>query len=452
MINKNIFREYDVRGIADTDLSDEFAELLGQAFGSRIRQENGKTVVMGRDVRESSPRLAAALARGMSRAGLDVTDLGIIPTPGVYYAVAILEADGGVVVTGSHNPIEYNGFKMQVGRASLHGDEIRALLTRIETKDFVEGTGTVSARSIQNEYEQMIVQKCRPARALKVVLDAGNGVAGPTALSVFTKLGHDVTALYCEPDGRFPNHQPDPTVEAYMEDLKAKVLEVGADLGCGYDGDGDRIGIVDGKGRLLYGDQLLGLFTREVLERKPGSKVVFDVKCSQGLEEDIRAHGGEPIMWKTGHSLTKAKMKEEGAPLAGEMSGHMFFVDDFYGHDDAVYASARFVAAQSRSGKSVADQVDSMPQYLNSPELRIECPDDRKFDIVEKLQAHFRKNHEVSEIDGARVLFEDGWGLVRASNTQPALALRFEARTEAGLAAVEAAFREALAPYPEVLW
>lgn len=451
-VDRHVFREYDVRGIAVTELTNEFAGQLGRAFGSRLRDAGARTVALGRDVRESSPRLAEHLGAGLAATGLEVWDLGIIPTPGVYYGVAELGADGGVVVTGSHNPIEFNGFKMQVGRASIHGEEIQDLARRIETQDFVVGSGGRREIDLQKRYEDMIVAKCRPTRPLKVVLDAGNGVAGPTARAVFRALGHEVTELYLEPDGRFPNHQPDPTVETYMRDLMATVREVGADVGCGFDGDGDRIGIVTEQGQLLYGDQLLALFARDVLSRNPGAPIVFDVKCSQGLEEDIRAHGGTPIMWKTGHSLTKAKMKEEGAPLAGEMSGHMFFQEDFFGHDDALYGAARFVAQLSRDGRPLSAIVATLPRYVNSPELRIDCPDDRKFAVVSELAADFARNHRVLAIDGARVSFEEGWGLVRASNTQPVLVLRFEARTEAGLAHIAETFRTALGRYPEVRW
>lgn len=452
MLTSHVFREYDVRGLADPELTNDFAFALGRAFGSRVRQDGGKTAVLGRDVRESSPRLASRFADGVMSCGVDIVDVGVVPTPGLYFAVVHLKADSGVIVTGSHNPIEYNGFKMQVGSASLHGDEIRDLARRIEANDFVSGQGRRSETSITAAYEDMIVAKCHPARPLKVVLDAGNGTGGPTARTVFERLGHEVTALYCEPDGRFPNHQPDPTVEKYMTDLKAKVKQLGADLGCGYDGDADRIGVVDETGRLLWGDQLLALLSREVLERRPGSKIVFDVKCSQGLAEDITSHGGIPIMWKTGHSLTKAKMKEVGAPLAGEMSGHMFYQDDFFGHDDAIYASARFAAYLSRANVPLSRWVASLPQYHNSPEVRIECPDERKFAIVDELVAYFRKDHPVLDIDGARVSFDDGWGLVRASNTQPVLVLRFEAKTSEGLARIRDRFRTVLSAYPEVRW
>jgi phosphomannomutase/phosphoglucomutase len=452
VIQENVFREYDVRGLADTELTDEFAENLGRAFGARLRKEDGRTVALGRDVRESSPRLAAAIGRGLTASGLEVIEVGVVPTPALYYAVIRLETDGGVMITGSHNPIEYNGFKLQIGPESLHGEEIRDLHRRIREKDFADGAGRTTQRPIQDDYEAMIVERCRPARRLRVVLDAGNGIGGPSAEAVFRRLGHEVVALYCEPDGRFPHHQPDPTVEAYMEDLKARVRSEGADLGFGYDGDADRIGVVDETGALLYGDQLLALFAREVLARIPGAPVVFDVKCSQGLEEDIRAHGGRPIMWKTGHSLTKAKMKREHAPVAGEMSGHMFFLDGFFGHDDAIYASARFAALHSRQDRPLSAIVGSLPRYVNSPEVRIECTDEAKFRIVEEVTGHFSRTHEVIDLDGARVRYPDGWGLLRASNTQPVLVLRFEAKSREALDRIEGEFRAVLARYPEVRW
>lgn len=451
-INPNIFREYDIRGLADRDLTDELAESLGRAFGTRVREQKGKSVAVGEDVRESSPRLVAALSKGLRSTGCDVVRVGVVPTPALYFAVVHLPADAGVMVTGSHNPIEYNGFKLQLGKESLHGEEIRDLLRRINERVVVSGTGVETSRPIRPDYEAMVVERCRPVRPLKLVADAGNGTAGPMAVSILSALGHTVVPLYCEPDGRFPNHQPDPTVEKNMRDLMALVVAEKADLGVGYDGDADRIGVVDEKGRLLWGDQLLALFARDVLTRVPGAPIVFDVKCSQGLEEDIKAHGGRPIMYKTGHSLTKAKMKEEKAPLAGEMSGHMFFGEGFFGHDDAIYASARFAAIIARSGQPVSAHLDSLPHYVNSPELRVDCTDEAKFRIVEELAAELGREHKVLAIDGVRVLFDDGWGLLRASNTQPVLVLRFEAKDAAGLARIEDTFRKKLARYPEVHW
>jgi len=448
----HIFREYDVRGIADRDLTDELAEHLGRAFGTRVRESGGRRVAVGEDVRESSPRLVAALGRGLRSTGCDVVRIGVVPTPALYYAVVFLGVDGGVMVTGSHNPIEYNGFKLQIGRESLHGDDVRDLRRRILEGKHASGAGEESVRPIGPDYVAMVTERCRPARPLKIVVDAGNGTGGPLGVEILEALGHQVTPLYCEPDGRFPNHQPDPTVEANMLDLMARVVAEKADLGVGYDGDADRLGVVDENGVLLWGDQLLALFSRDVLTRVPGAPIVFDVKCSQGLEEDIVAHGGRPIMWKTGHSLTKAKMKEEGAPLAGEMSGHMFFQEGFFGHDDAIYGSARFAAMLARSDRPLSAHRLSLPQYLNSPELRVDCTDEAKFGIVEEVAARFAAKHRVIAIDGARVIFEDGWGLVRASNTQPVLVLRFEARTADALARIEEEFRSALATYPEVHW
>jgi phosphomannomutase/phosphoglucomutase len=450
LLNPHIFREYDIRGIADRDLLDETALAVARAFGSRVREGGGRTVVLGHDVRASSPRLEEAWTRGLVSAGLSVLRTGMVPTPAVYYAVSAWPADAGVMITGSHNPIEFNGFKLQLGPASLHGDEIQDLRRRIETGFFVEGRGEVTDRPVLDAYRAMVVERCRPVRPLRLVLDAGNGTAGPVAVPILERLGHAVTPLFCDPDPRFPNHLPDPTVPAFMKELARRVVAEGADLGFGYDGDADRLGVIDETGRLLYGDQLLALFARDVLERVPGAPIVFDVKCSQGLEEDIRAHGGRPVMWKSGHSLTKAKMREKGAPLAGEMSGHMFFAEGFWGHDDGIYASARLAAILARWGGPLSRHVASLPHYENSPEIRVECPDEAKFRVVQDLAEEFARTHEVLTLDGARVRFEDGWGLVRASNTQPVLVLRFEGRTPAALRTVEKAFRIALARHPEV--
>jgi phosphomannomutase / phosphoglucomutase len=452
LINPHIFREYDIRGVADRDLTDETALAVARAFGSRVREAGGRTVVLGRDVRASSQRLEDAWTRGLVSTGLSVWRVGMVPTPVVYYAVSVWPADAGVMITGSHNPIEFNGFKLQIGPASLHGEEIQDLRRRIGEGIFAEGRGDVSDREVLDAYRAMVVERCQSVRPLRLVIDAGNGTAGPVAGPILESLGHAVTRLYCDPDPRFPNHLPDPTVPAFMHDLARRVTEERADLGFGYDGDADRLGVVDETGRLLYGDQLLALFARDVLERMPGAPIVFDVKCSQGLEEDIRAHGGRPVMWKSGHSLTKAKMREEGAPVAGEMSGHMFFAENFWGHDDGIYGSARFAALLARWGGPLSRHVGDLPPYENSPEIRVECPDEAKFRVVEDLAREFARTHDVLTLDGARVRFEDGWGLVRASNTQPVLVLRFEGRTPAALRAVEAAFRAAMARHPEVRW
>ncbi len=451
-INPHIFREYDIRGIADRDLTDETAFIIARAFADRVRKEAGRTVVLGRDVRESSPRLSEAWARGLSAGGLAVIRVGVVPTPVLYFAVEHLAADAGVMITGSHNPIEYNGFKLQLGSASLHGDGILDLARRCEAGQPGDGAGSVEDRPILDDYCRMVVSRCRPDRPLRLVVDAGNGTAGPVAVPILEELGHCVVPIYCEPDGRFPNHPPDPTVEDYMEDLKARVVREGADLGIGYDGDADRIGAVDERGVLLLGDQLLALFARDSLSRLPGAPVVFDVKCSQGLEEDIVAHGGRPVLWKSGHSLTKAKMKEAGAPLAGELSGHIFFQEDFYGFDDAIYASARFAAILSRSDWPLSRHRNDLPQYVNSPEIRISCPDSEKFRVAREVGNALADRYPVNDIDGARVSFGYGWGLIRASNTQPVLVLRFEARSARDLARIEAEFRALLARHPEAEW
>ncbi len=452
MVNPHIFREYDIRGVADLDLTSDTARAVARAFGSRVREGGGRTVVLGRDVRESSPRLERAWVEGLTETGMSVWLVGMVPTPAVYYAVSAWKADAGVMITGSHNPIEFNGFKLQLGPASLHGEAIQDLRRRVDAGEYSAAAGEVTERPVLDAYREMVVERCRPARPLRLVVDAGNGTAGPVAVPILRSLGHAVSMLYCDPDPHFPNHLPDPTVPGLMKDLARRVVQEGADLGFGYDGDADRIGVIDETGRLLYGDQLLALFARDLLERLPGAAVVFDVKCSQGLEEDIRAHGGRPIMWKSGHSLTKAKMREEGAPLAGEMSGHMFFADGFWGHDDGIYASARLAAIAARWGGPFSRHVNDLPRYENSPEIRVDCPDDAKFRVVQALAEEFAETHEVLTLDGARVRFPDGWGLVRASNTQPVLVLRFEGRTPAALRGVEAAFRAALGRHPEVGW
>ncbi|MFB3909189.1 MAG: phosphomannomutase/phosphoglucomutase [Candidatus Eisenbacteria bacterium] len=451
-MNRYIFREYDVRGVAEQDLTDSVAEQVARAFGSRLREAGAKTCLMGWDIRESSPRLCAAFGRGLLETGIDVTRVGVVPTPVLYYGIHRERSDGGVMITGSHNPPDQNGFKMNLGAASLYGDEIRALLERIEQGRFAAGQGKARDVDLLPDYRAMVVDRCRPVRPLKVVLDAGNGCAGLAAPEIFRRLGHETLVLYGEPDGRFPNHQPDPTVPAYMKELCERVVQEKADLGIGYDGDADRIGVVDETGHLLFGDQLLALFARDLLTRHPGAKVIFDVKCSQGLEEDIRAHGGEPILWKTGHSLTKAKMREERALLAGEMSGHIFFSENFYGHDDAIYASALFASILSRSDRKLSQMRLDLPAYVNSPEVRISCPDESKFQVVEEVARALGARYPVLTIDGVRARIGRGWGLLRASNTQAVLVLRFESRTPEELGEIEGIFRAELARFPQVRW
>ena len=451
-MNPAIFREYDIRGIADDDLTDEVAFSVGAAVGTRLKREGVTRVCLGRDVRKSSPRLHGKMAEGLLSTGLNVLDVGLVPSPVLYYSIETTGAGGGVMITGSHNPIEYNGFKMCRGTSPIWGDEIRAMADQIRAIDFETGSGRIEKMEILDQYRKMVVSRCPAARKLKIVVDAGNGTGGLVGPQILEDLGHEVIRLYCEPDGNFPNHLPDPTVLKYVKDLQAKVLSEGADFGVGFDGDSDRIGLIDGEGEMIYGDQTLALYARELLARKTGNKILFDVKCSQGLEEDIAAHGGIPVMWKTGHSLLKAKMKEDQIELAGEMSGHMFFGEGYFGFDDAIYGAARMAAYLSREKATLGEMIASMPQYVNSPEVRVTCPDASKFRVVAEVAEKLAQDHEVLTIDGVRASIADGWGLLRASNTQPVLVLRFESRTKEGLEEIEGVFRGHLAAYPEVVW
>ena len=451
-MNPHIFREYDIRGIAGKDLTDEVAFGIGRAFGTLVRRSGGGSVVLGHDVRLSGPRLHRKVAEGLVASGLEVLDLGFIVTPGLYFGTVHLETAGGIQVTGSHNPAVYNGFKMTLHDDAVYGEQIQELRRLIEAGDFESGEGTLVERSVTEAYVAAITGRVSLRDPLKIVLDTGNGTAGPIALRVLEQIGCDVDPLYCEPDGNFPNHLPDPTVPAFMEDLQARVTAGGADLGVGLDGDGDRIGLVDDRGRLVFGDQLLAIFARDVLERTGPSDIIFDVKCSQGLVEDIEAHGGNPVMSKTGHSLIKARMKETGAPLAGEMSGHMFFAENWYGFDDALYAAARLLGILDRWGVSLSEVVDDVPYYHSTPEIRVGCADSEKFEVVAEVRRRFqaREDVEVIDIDGARVLFEGGWGLLRASNTQPVIVLRFEGRDEETLERVRGEFLAMLREFPSV--
>jgi phosphomannomutase / phosphoglucomutase len=455
-VNKDIFREYDVRGIADVDLDDETVSLIGQAYAAAlIQQGHSPRVGIGFDARGSSPRLFDALSRGIRSAGVDVVKLGLVPTPLVYFAVFTHEGLGGVIqITGSHNPAEYNGFKMMMGRDTLHGESIRALYTRIQNHDFVlatkageetEWTGLIAA------YEAWVKGNIKPgARALKVVLDSGNGVAGVVAPDLVRAVfpAGQVIELFSEPDARFPNHHPDPTVEENLHHLIAAVREHGADLGVAYDGDGDRIGVVDGSGGIIWGDRLMILLARAVLSEQPGATIIGEVKCSQTLFDDIAAHGGVPVMSKVGHSLIKAKIKETGAKLAGEMSGHIFFNDRFFGFDDAIYTTCRLMEILTATDQSLSELMSDVPTTFATPELRVDCADSIKFEVPGKVALSFADRFPVNTIDGVRVNFGLGWGLVRASNTQPVLVLRAEATSpelrDQYLAALHAAIADAL--------
>ena len=429
-MNPRVFREYDIRGVADTDFPDDFVSDLGRAIGTALGEDGARTITLGRDCRVSSPRIHAALRAGLLTTGIDIIDVGVLHSPGLYFSVFHLNADGGVMVTASHNPSEDNGFKIVQGRSTIHGAAIQRLRTIIEQRRFrvADRPGTVRDHANLPDYVKTIAENVSlGARKFKVVVDGGNGTGGLSILPVLDRLGVAYEALYCEPDGRFPNHHPDPTVPENLADLRARVLATGAELGIALDGDADRVGAVDGKGRIIWGDQLVMLFAQEILTRKPGATFVSEVKCSQALYDEIARMGGRAVMWKVGHSLIKVKMKEEHAALAGEMSGHMFFADRWFGFDDAVYAGVRLVELLSKSPRTLADLYDTLPVLHNTPEIRMTCPDDIKFEVVKRAVAAFRAEYPVVDIDGARVTFPGGWGLVRASNTGPVLVLRFEA-------------------------
>jgi phosphomannomutase/phosphoglucomutase len=445
-MNPRVFREYDIRGVADRDFPDDFAADLGRATGAYFAAAGARRVTLGRDCRLSSPRIHAAFKRELLGAGIDVVDVGVVHTPGLYFSVFHLEADGGVMITASHNPAEDNGFKIVSGRSTIYGPEIQKLRTRIEQRDFRTGVapGRASEHDILADYIAYITKNISLGpRRFKVVVDGGNGTGGIAAIPILKALGVDVEAIYCEPDGRFPNHHPDPTVPKNLADLVARVRATGAEVGLALDGDADRIGAVDGQGRILWGDQLLMLFARDILTRQPGATFVSEVKCSQAMFDDIERNGGRAIMWKVGHSIIKAKMREEKAALAGEMSGHMFFAERWFGFDDAVYAGVRLVELLSRSNQTLADLYDTIPVVHNTPEIRMTCPDDVKFEVVRRAVDWFRERYSIVDVDGVRVLFQDGgrnvgWGLVRASNTGPVLVLRFEADTPARLGEIQA--------------
>jgi phosphomannomutase/phosphoglucomutase len=434
--NPQIFREYDIRGVAGTDYDESFSEQLGKAFGAMLLERGIDRAAVGRDCRLSSPAFAVAMKQGLRSTGVNIVDVGMCATPLLYFAVPHLELKAGIQITGSHNPPDHNGFKIVVGKATIYGDDIKDLARRIEERGFPTGNGTEDSYAIVPAYQGFMAEHFgRCASGLKVVVDSGNGTAGPVAPAVYRNMGCEVTDLFSEPDGRFPNHHPDPTIPQNVEDLIAKVRETKADLGIAFDGDSDRIGIVDGEGRIIWGDEMLVIFARDILARHPGATIVSEVKCSQRLYGDIEAKGGRGIMWKAGHSLLKAKMRETGALLGGEMSGHLFFADRYFGFDDAIYAGARMIQILAREGRSIASMLSDLPRTVFTPEIRVPCADEHKFRLAEAAQRRFRElGHEIIDVDGVRVIFENGWGLIRASNTQPILVLRFEATDDISLA------------------
>ncbi|MEK6684042.1 MAG: phosphomannomutase/phosphoglucomutase [Nitrospirota bacterium] len=444
----SIFREYDIRGIVGRDLTPDLAELIGKAFGTTLRRKNLRRIAVGRDGRESSPVLYDRLVQGITSTGIGVTDVGVCPTPLLYFALfhplGADPIDGGAMITASHNPAEYNGFKLCIGKGSLYGEDLQKIRRLIEAQDYETGTAQpIFTEGIIPQYLDYLKRhfKSVDAQGIKVVVDSGNAMgalAGPQALKA---MGCEVIELYSELDSRFPNHHPDPTVPENLEDLIATVRSHRADLGIAYDGDADRIGVVDERGEILWGDQLLILFARDILRHQPGAMILSEVKASQTFYDDVLKRGGRALMWKAGHSLIKSKMKEVGAALAGEMSGHIFFADRYFGYDDAIYAGCRLIEILAEQRKPLSGLLSDLPKTSSTPEIRMDCPDDRKFAVVQKLKERFEglRSHPSSDalpirdlitLDGVRIVFDDGWGLVRASNTQPALGLRFEARTK----------------------
>ena len=426
-MNPEMFREYDIRGIAGKDMNEEDVARIGKSVGSFLRRRGARQISVGRDCRLTSDIYSEKLIEGLRSTGCDVTDIGVCPTPVFYFSIEHLKTDGGVMITASHNPPEYNGFKLCLGLDSIHGEEIQEIRRLIDDHDFDEGSGSLSSAEVGPAYLEMVSGNIKLGKTLRVGVDGGNGTAGPVAVPVMQRLGCEVHDIYCDMDGTFPNHEADPTVLKNMQDLIALVRDKQLDLGIGFDGDGDRIGVEDENGSIIFGDKLMIIYAREILSRKPGSTFISEVKCSQTMYDDIAKNGGRAIMWKTGHSLIKKKMKDEDAELAGEMSGHMFFKDRYFGFDDATYAACRLLEILSNSDRRLSQLLEDVPTTYTTPEIRVDCPDNVKFTLVQQVTEYFRQRYEVIDIDGVRVLFDDGWGLVRASNTQPALVLRFEA-------------------------
>jgi phosphomannomutase/phosphoglucomutase len=454
--NPHIFRAYDIRGVAGRDLTPEVVATLGRALGTFFTARGDNRVVVGRDNRLSSPELQDALVQGLTDTGCAVSDTGVVVTPILYFACRHYGIPNGVMITGSHNPPEENGFKIVAGDGTIYGEQIQHLRELMESGSFDRGSGTVRQVDAAAAYLPMLREKVRLGpRRLKVAVDCGNGTAALFAEEILRGWGCAVVPLFCVSDGRFPNHQPDPVKTANLADLRRAVLEEGCDLGVGYDGDADRLGVVDEKGNVIWGDRLMILFWREILPRYPDRPCIVEVKCSQALVDEIHRLGGRPLFYKTGHSLVKAKMKEVGAVFTGEMSGHLFFADEYYGFDDAFYATGRLLRILSHTDRPLSTLLADLPHYYATAETRIACPDEQKFAVVARLVEHFRKTNEVIDVDGARVLFEDGWGLVRASNTQPVLVARCEAKTPQGLDRICNTMREAITAVigiPDFAW
>ena len=427
-LNPYIFREYDIRGKVEEDFPEHIVIKLGKAFGSFVKRSGGKEIGVSGDIRLTTPNLITYFKTGVLETGVDVINLGILPTPVNYFSMFHLDIFATVQITGSHNPPEFNGFKMSLNKEPFFGKDIQTLYTMIEKMDFEKGKGSEARYNILSEYNQMIQNKIKIEKPMKVVMDCGNAAGSINGPSVFQSLGVDVEELYCDPDGTFPNHHPDPSVEENLIDLIAEMKKGNYDVGLAFDGDADRLGVVDDKGGIIWADQLMAIFLPEII--KDNEEILFDVKCSQALEDMIIHYGGKPVMWKTGHSLIKQKMKELGCKLGGEMSGHIFFADNYYGYDDAIYVAARLVQLLSKTNKKLSDLKSVIPNYFSTPELRLEATsDEEKFNITEKAVNYFSSNYDCIDIDGVRIKFEGGWGLIRSSNTQPVIVCRFEANS-----------------------
>ena len=451
VLSKVMFRAYDIRGKVADELTPEATGVIGKAFGSYIQRHDGPRLAVGRDNRTSSPALHQAFVEGALSAGCDITDIGLATSPMLYFAVVSLELDGGVSVTGSHNPIQYNGLKLTGREArAVAEDEIQEIWRIADGGEFALGSGQLTERSVTDDYLAELEKRAHLQRPLKVCVDCGNGTASIVAPQLLRRIGCDVIELYCESDGTFPHHLPDPEDEASVQDLMRLVTAEGADLGIGFDGDCDRIGVIDETGKRHEADELMILIARDFLAKHRGERVMMDVKCSETLIDDVRAHGGEPVMYKTGHSLIKRKMKEEGILMAGEVSGHLFFADDYYGFDDALYAAVRFLNVISQDERPLSHLWDGVPKTYHTPELKAPTPDTDKFRVVEEVRSHFAEHYPVLDIDGARITFPDGWALVRASNTNPYLTLRFEAKSREGLARIKEVVYSKVAEYPSV--
>lgn len=451
IINPQIFRQYDIRGVAKRDLTDEVVELLGKAFGVFVKESGAGKVIVGMDNRLSSSRLRDAMIKGLLSVGCDVIDIGLVVTPVLYYSRIHFGVNGGVMITGSHNPPDENGFKLALGDGTIYGDDIQKLKSLMTAGDFPTGSGKIEKQDAVPAYLAMLKDKIRLGpRKLKVAVDCGNGTASLFAEKVLTGWGCEVIPLYCESDGTFPNHQPDPVKTANLVELKKTVLDKKADLGVAFDGDADRIGLVDEQGGVIWGDTLMCLYWREIMPKHPGTPAIIEVKCSQALVDEVVRLGGKPFFYKTGHSLIKAKMKEIDAIFTGEMSGHMFFADEFYGFDDAFYAAGRLLRILSNSDLPLSQMLSGIPKYYSTAETRVPCPDEEKFKVVQGLVERFRREYEVIDVDGVRVLFGDGWGLVRASNTQPVLVARCEAKTPEGLQRICQTMQGSLGEFPQV--